>query len=363
MRVACAGVVVWLAAAGMWWSVESTGVQSNLRGVSVIADVTDTGKTAIWASGSNGTILRSVDAGKHWGRLDVPDGSALDFRGVVGIDANAAYVMSSGEGEKSRIYKTGDGGKTWQVEYTGRRKAFFLDGLACGDARHCFALSDPIDGRFLLLHTEDGQHWAEMPRERMPEALPREGAFAASNSSLVVNEHDVFFATGGGAVARVFHSPDLGETWTVSETPILGGKASAGIFSIACHGSYLVVVGGDFQDPTRAYRNAAVSDDHGRTWKLATEPPGGYRSAVGKYGGGYLAVGPSGTEISADGLRWEPTDVVALNAVGFADGQVWAVGPKGSVARFVDHRQHLVENVGHRGAILAGWRGADRDTE
>jgi len=356
MKVAGAGVVVWLAAAGMWWSVESTGVESNLRGVSVIADVTDTGKTAIWASGSNGTILRSVDAGKHWERVYAPDGLALDFRGVVGIDANAAYVMSSGEAEKSRIFKTGDRGKTWQVQYTGRRKAFFLDALACADVSHCFALSDPIDGRFLLVHTEDGLHWAEMPREHMPEALPREGAFAASNSSLVVNEHDMFFVTGGGAVARVFHSPDLGKTWTVSETPILSGKASAGIFSIACHDTYLVVVGGDFQDPTRAYRNAAVSDDNGRTWKLATEPPGGYRSAVGKYGGGYVAVGPSGTEISADGLRWEHTDVVGLNAVGFDDGQVWAVGPKGLVARFVDRRQYWIENVGDRRSVRGDSR-------
>jgi len=190
----------------------------------------------------------------------------------------------------------------------------------------------------------------------MPEALPREGAFAASNSSLVVNEHDMFFVTGGGAVARVFHSPDLGKTWTVSETPILSGKASAGIFSIACHDTYLVVVGGDFQDPTRAYRNAALSDDNGRTWKLATEPPGGYRSAVGKYGGGYVAVGPSGTEISADGLRWEHTDVVGLNAVGFDDGQVWAVGPKGLVARFVDRRQYWIENVGDRRSVRGDSR-------
>ena len=340
MRLACVGVVVFLAATGMWWSVESTGVESNLRGVSVIADFQDTGKTVIWATGSSGTIVRSADAGKHWERVYVPDGGGLDFRGVVAMDADAAYVMSSGEGEKSRIYKTGDAGKTWEMQYTDRRKAFFLDGLACGDDHHCFAVSDPVDGKFLIVHTEDGQHWTEMPRGHMPGALPKEGAFAASNSSLIVNEHDLYFVTGGGAVARVFHSSDLGKTWTVSETPILSGKASAGIFSIACHGTYLVVVGGDFQDPTRAYKNAAVSEDGGQTWKLAQVAPDGYRSAVGRYAGGYVTVGPSGTEISGDGLRWEHTDVVNLNAVGFDNGQVWAVGPKGSVARFVDHTQY-----------------------
>jgi photosystem II stability/assembly factor-like uncharacterized protein len=351
MRFRYLGAVVSLAATGMWWSVGSTGVESNLRGVSVIVDATFTEKTTIWVSGSKGAILRSVDAGKHWGRVSVPAGDSLDFRGVVGIDRNSAYLMSSGEAEKSRIYKTRDGGKTWQLQYTDRRKAFFLDALACTDDGHCFALSDPIDGKFLLLRTEDGEHWAEMAREHMPEALAKEGAFAASNSSLIVNEHELYFATGGGAHARVFHSPDLGKTWTVSETPVVSGKTSAGIFSLACHGRHLVAVGGDFEEPTRAFGSAAVSDDGGETWRLAVVPPGGYRSAVGKYARGYVAVGPSGTEISADGLRWEPTDVVNLNAVGFADGQVWAVGPKGSVARFLDHTQQRIENLGPLGFL------------
>jgi photosystem II stability/assembly factor-like uncharacterized protein len=127
MRFRYLGVVLSLAAAGMWWSVGSTGVESNLRGVSVIVDATFTEKTTIWVSGSKGTILRSLDSGKHWGRVSVPAGDLLDFRGVVGIDRNSAYVMSSGEGEKSRIYKTRDGGKTWQLQYTDRRTAFFLD--------------------------------------------------------------------------------------------------------------------------------------------------------------------------------------------------------------------------------------------
>jgi len=48
----------------------------------------------------------------------------------------------------------------------------------------------------------------------------------------------------------------------------------------------------------------AISRDGSKTWELATQPPGGYRSAVGKYAGGFVAVGPTGTETSADGLRW-----------------------------------------------------------
>jgi photosystem II stability/assembly factor-like uncharacterized protein len=183
----------------------------------------------------------------------------------------------------------------------------------------------------------DGEHWTESPRENMPAALPKEGAFAASNSALCLDGKDIYFGTGGPA-ARVFASHDLGRTWTVAETPIISGNASSGIFSIFCDETTIDAVGGDYQDPARAYKNAAMSRDGGKTWELATQPPGGYRSAIGKYSGGYVTVGPTGAETSADGLRWNSIGGVNFNAYAFAvsGGTGWAVGPHGSVARFVD---------------------------
>jgi photosystem II stability/assembly factor-like uncharacterized protein len=139
-------------------------------------------------------ILKSVDEGKAWKRLDLAGGDALDFRGIVAFDEKIAYVMSSGEGEKSRIYKTIDGGETWNLQHTDKRKEFFLDAIACLSETSCFALSDPIDGKFLLLVTTDGEHWNPRPSGNMPAALPGEGAFAASNTCLVVSAGKIFSA-------------------------------------------------------------------------------------------------------------------------------------------------------------------------
>ena len=202
----------------------------------------------------------------------------LDFRGVQTFDGKVVYAMSSGEGEASRIYKSADGGSTWETQYNDKRKGFFLDDLACFDDKHCFALSDPVDGKFLLLATTDGTHWKELPREQMPSALPQEGAFAASNSSLLLyGKSEIYFATGGPR-ARVFHSVDLGQTWRVSETPILSGKASQGIFSIVRAGDTVVVVGGDYSEPKAGEKTAAYSNDEGKSWHLAERMPTGYRS-------------------------------------------------------------------------------------
>jgi len=325
------------------WTVQRTGLDTNLRGISVVHESGSSDDVVVWACGSNGVILRSVDDGKTWKRLPVPDGDALDFRGIVAFDAATAYVMSIGGGEKSRIYKTADGGVSWTLEFTGKRSAFFLDDLVCISKTRCFGLSDPVDGKFLLVSTEDGEHWKELPNQQMPEALPGEGVFAASGTSLAVyNKRGIYFATGGARVARVFRSPDLGRTWTVAETPVARGNASSGIFSIARTGNTVVAVGGDYKDPGRSVRTAAYSVDKGRTWRLATRQPGGFRSAVmilsgANAGGVTIAVGPTGEDISYDrGIHWTSAGNLDLNALAGTDANhVWGAGPKGTIAHLI----------------------------
>ena len=336
MRLFACMLVV-LAGATSWWSVEPTGVDANLRGVALVVH---RGSTVIWATGSKGTIVRSVDAGKTWEPVRISGAENLDFRGVQTFDGKAVYVMSSGEGGASRIYKSADGGGTWEVQYSDKRKGFFLDDLECLDEKHCLALSDPVEGKFLLLETTDGTRWKELTREQMPAALPEEGAFAASNSSFLLYEKtEIYFATGGSR-ARVFHSRDLGRTWTVSETPVLSGKPSQGIFSIVRAADTVVVVGGDYEKPEANEKTAAYSKDEGQSWRLAEGLPSGYRSAVDTFDAGFVAVGLNGAETSRDGVHWAHIDSPGLNAVTFISGKGWAVGPKGVAAEFVDQTEY-----------------------
>jgi photosystem II stability/assembly factor-like uncharacterized protein len=332
-----AGMLVVLAGAASWWSVQPTGADASLRGLALVVHRAG---TVIWATGSKGTILRSPDSGKTWEPVHISGAETLDFRGVQTFDGKVVYVMSSGEAAASRIYKSSDGGATWELQYSDKRKGFFLDDLVCSEEAHCFALTDPVNGKFLLLETTDGAHWKELPREQMPPALPQEGAFAASNSSLLLYEKsEIYFATGG-ARARVFHSADLGQTWTVTETPVLSGKPSQGIFSIARAADTVVVVGGDYEKTDASEKTAAYSNDQGKTWRLAEGLPSGYRSAVDTFDAGFVAVGLNGAETSRDGAHWVHIDSPGLNAVTFISGKGWAVGPKGVVAQFVDQTEY-----------------------
>jgi photosystem II stability/assembly factor-like uncharacterized protein len=202
------------------WEVVTSGSGTSLRGVSVALG--GHGRATVWASGSNGVVMVSEDGGKRWKRRTVQGGESLDFRGVAGFSGSTAYLISSGEGTKSRIYKTTDGGTTWKLQYSDERKESFLDAIGCWSETECYALGDPMDGRFLLLETKDGEHWERLAADGL-QALPQEGAFAASNSCLSVDRHTgIYFVTGGPA-ARMFHSPDRGKTWRVRDIPVARG--------------------------------------------------------------------------------------------------------------------------------------------
>ena len=320
------------------WTVQTSGVDTNLRGVSaaVFTDSHNVATPVVWASGSNGVILQSKDAGKTWKRLHVKGGETLDFRSIQAFDDQKAYVMSIGDSGNSRIYKTTDGGATWKLQYTDPRKEFFLDALVCTSQIECRAVGDPIDGKFVILRTQDGETWEQLPTDQMAAALPSEGAFAASGTCLAIYSYeDVYFVTGGPA-ARLFHSSDAGYSWVVGGTPIVSGNASSGIFSINAWAKVLVVVGGDYKDVGNAHAVAAYSADQGKTWKLAEKQPAGFRSAVARLSETYLvAVGPNGEDISDDGgAHWRNTDSLNLNALAVLPPEdAWAVGPNGTIAR------------------------------
>jgi photosystem II stability/assembly factor-like uncharacterized protein len=321
------------AAQAQTWTPHSSGTTASLRGVSALS------AKNVWASGTGGTYLETTDAGASWRAAIVPGAEQLDFRGVRAVDQRTIYLLSSGTGDKSRIYKTTDGGSHWMLQFTNPDPQGFFDALAFWNASHGVVLGDPVDGHFVILTTIDGgEHWV---RQTGPDALPNEGAFAASNSCLtVLGDGEIWFASGGPGAARIFHSRDGGRTWIGATTPIRNDAASAGVFSLGFsdpkHG---VAVGGDYTKGADASHNVAVSSDGGRTW---TEPfrnhPAGFRSAVAFLVGRgmWITTGPSGSDVSTDnGNTWKQFDSGDFNAVSFTpDGTGWAVGPKGRVAEF-----------------------------
>ena len=192
------------------WQVQESGTTAGLRGIDSVDG------TVAWASGSGGTVLRTIDGGAHWLKCAVPDaatdGATLDFRGVQAWDSDTAIVMASGLGDKSRLYKTTDGCKTWRIVLRNPEKEGFWDAVYFGErgdgkgrGNTGYLLGDPVDGVFWLLITHDsGQHWTKQKGTGLRVPLSTQGAFAASNSSIINFRSWPVFGSGGSGGAFAY---------------------------------------------------------------------------------------------------------------------------------------------------------------
>jgi photosystem II stability/assembly factor-like uncharacterized protein len=311
------------------WTPQTSGVTASLRGVSAVSD------TVVWASGSGGTWLLTTDGGDTWHSGKVAGAERLDFRAIHAFDPKTAIVLSIGNGESSRVYKTTDAGATWKLLFTNPDAKGFFDGIAFWDARHGILCGDPVDGHTVIYTTDDGgDHW---DRQITPDAVGAEGAFAASNTSMTLHgSSEVWLGT---TAARVWHSTDRGRTWKTAATPVRNDGSSSGIFSVAFLDSKTgIAVGGDYSKDKEDKQNIAITKDGGATWTAPDARPAGFRSAAAWVGDKkmWVVTGTSGSDVSLDGgATWKNFDTGSFNALAFVSSKAgWAVGGRGRIARF-----------------------------
>jgi hypothetical protein len=364
---------------------QESGTSASLRGIDSVDG------TIAWASGTNGTVLKTLDGGAHWTKCAIPDaatdGATLDFRGVQAWDAEMSIVMASGPGEKSRLYKTVDGCKTWKLVFTNPDKNGFWDSLVAhvavaGSDDVCSAgsrvvigaiLGDPAVHKsnqwdtvkslsFYLAGFEVGIACSKdllSPSEPAIFALPAETAFAASNSILDrIGPGTYWMAVGKRLIqyntGYTVPSHFVAQNFCDIGIPFSYHSASAGVFSLAirpgtakppktvkiggfdwkkpsCQKADMVVVGGDYtaiddQRDTSAFTGGT------NKFQVAQTPPHGFRSAV-QWSEAFklwITVGPNGSDISRDdGKTWQPLDNGNWNALSLP----FVVGPNGRIAR------------------------------
>jgi photosystem II stability/assembly factor-like uncharacterized protein len=337
-------------AASAQWQLHDAHTTADLRGIDNV------GHGVAWASGSDGTILRTEDAGIVWQLCAKPPGGEhLDFRAIQAFDNNTAVVMSIGKGDLSRLYKTTDGCQTWKLVFTNPDKDGFFDALRRVASTQLFVAGDPVDGKFAMFTSRDGGDSWFIEDDPGLDAPANAGVFAASNSSLANLGPYLLLGTGGpqAAVYRAVSNCDKSGTcsmgWKSADTSIAHGTPDAGVFSIGARFStnaagrmtgIVIAVGGAYKAPDTSANSAAYSFDGGATWTASATPPHGFRSAVAydSKTNAWITVGPNGTDISTDdGRNWRALQPSPGEAADTA--QHWnalslpyVVGPHGRIA-------------------------------
>ena len=302
------------------WQLQDAHTAADLRGIDSL------GNGVAWASGTNGTVFRTEDAGFVWQLCAIPPNAEhLDFRGIQAFDKDTAIVMSSGKGDLSRLYKTTDGCQTWKRVFDNPDETGFFDAIHRVTPHQVFVAGDPVHGKFSMFTSRDaGDTWF-IEDDPGLDASATAGAFAASNSSLTSLGPMLLLGTGGpkAAVYRVEPNCDAktglcSMAWKNTETPLAHGDPAAGVFSVAARfaagasgkvSGIIVAVGGTYNKPAANDAVSAFSRDGGATWTASQTMPGGYRSSVAynKLNNTWITVGPTGTDISTDdGRNWHP---------------------------------------------------------
>ncbi len=309
-----------------------TNSEASLRGLFVVDE------NVIWASGSGGTVLLSTDSGESWKEMKVPGAGKNDFRSINAQDEDHAIVF--GIAGPDFGYSTTNGGKSWEVVYRDTTAGLFFNSLKFADDVHGLAVSDPIDGKFFVIRTEDGgDSWQRV--ESLPPVEEGEANFAASNTCIEFLPSGKAWIGSGGKAARVFYSEDFGKTWNVAKTPMIRGTASSGIFSVAFQNDKAgAVVGGNYDQPEVNTNIAAYTVDGGKNWLSAETMPAEYRSCVqpvksGRYSF-LFAIGKTGCDVSVDGgQNWKFISEVGYYTFRAVPGQLtgFAAGSDGRIAR------------------------------
>lgn len=238
---------------------------SSIRAIEIIND-----STVIYAGskGDIGIITGSkikMIASKIVTDTIVPHFRSLDYT------KQAVYALSVGNPALLYQYKN----NKLELVYKEWHEKVFYDAMQFFDELNGIAMGDPTDNCLSILITRDGGNsWGKLDCETLPKIEEGEAAFAASNTNIAIVGENAWIVTGGGK-ARVFHTPDMGLTWKVYNTPIVQGENTTGIYSVAFYDkNHGIICGGNYLDKFGDSANIAITKNGGDSWEVVDSNEG-----------------------------------------------------------------------------------------
>lgn len=337
------------------------GKRVSFRGLSVVND------QVFWASGSNGTVVRSVDGGKTREWITVPGYEKRDFRDIEAIDAETAVIMAIAE--PAVILKTKDGGKNWTRVFEDSTKGMFLDAMDMlvdavqlkstgkqGNKKQgtvtpthtLIVVGDPINGKiFVAMSFDAGDNWQVMPATAAKDDVrvvpDTEAMFASSGTNVKLTAMGAYspaLVVTGGSKARL---KDLSLHNINDSLHMMQGGTSTGANSIDVYNKTksAVIVGGDFAKDSIGNNNCVlVSFKTGKpVYSLPATMPHGYRSCVIYVNATDLVTcGTSGIDVSNDGGKnWQLISKESFHVVQKArnGNAIFMAGGGGRIAQLI----------------------------
>ena len=295
------------------WSTQTSGTTALIHSVKTVSNLIG------WAGGVGAVVRKTTNGGVTWENGNPNPGVITgDIYNIYAWSANDAICTTSPGA--TFIYKTSNGGTTWTQVYT--LAGGFINGLQMISATEGYGEGDPVGGKWTIVKTTDGGNtWNRMATE--PTQV---GSEAGWNNSFYITGSNIWFGT---SATKVYHSTDLGVTWTSGVT-----TGSASTFAVHFNDANNGLTGGTAMLKTV---------DGGTTWTATTIPgASGSLDGISGIGTDYWAI-RTGTDVyrtTNQGGTWTTAYTVtgaAFNDIDIISGTGgcptgWAVGT-GTIVR------------------------------
>jgi len=298
---------------------EKKGV--SIRGMSLPSE------KVLWASGSKGSVVKSLDGGESFEWMQVKGYETRDFRAIHAWDDKEVLIVAVAA--PAVILKTLDGGLSWEKVYENADTSMFLDAVTFKDDKVGTVIGDPINDTIFLLNTEDrGAHWNKVNASFWKSKVVEGEAFFASSNSNFVYDYQSNYFISGGIKSRLWMDG------FAMDIPIIQGSKSTGANSIAIspNQNHLIIAGGDFSLPGEMNNNFVKLDRYKYPnttekhlsksvyfWKVDKKVNNlnGYKSSLVFLNNNLIiACGTSGVDISKNrGKYWEKISTESFHVV------------------------------------------------
>ncbi len=258
------GVILHTANGGASWLRQPSATNEALL------DIFFTDAAHGWAAGEGGVLLKTTNGGQSWQKItNLPAISGNPLAQVVQVKFLtdqvgwvAAQQHASRPGDFGGLWKTEDGGVTWQQQMSGH----YVDSFDFADATHGWILTY---GGEVLATTDGGSTWAQISDFHPSNGFHYYGkqiVFTSPTEGWALDRIERITRTEQYFHGRLFHTGDGGVTWACVNCDLPASE------TVAISPSGKVWVAGRGEDDATGYHiygfglYITKSDDGGGAW-------------------------------------------------------------------------------------------------